>query len=61
MLKTNAKLIFSLLGYFSNVKNVCSKQAEGYFLIYQAKFIKLLLYMFKASGELIFSLLGYYD
>ena len=32
--KTIGGLLFSLFSYFSNTKNVCSKQARGCFLVY---------------------------
>ena len=47
--KASGNLLFSLLSYFSNMKNVCSKESRGCFLIHLAtfliqkiKFIKLL-------------------
>ena len=37
--KTNGKLLFSLWNFFCNMKNVCSKQAGGCFLVYSATFV----------------------
>ena len=37
--KASRKLLFSLLSYFYNTKNVCSKQAGNRFLVYSATFV----------------------
>ena len=37
--KAIGKLLFSLLSYFFNTRNVCSKQAGGFFLVYLATFV----------------------
>ena len=37
--KTSGGLLFSLLSYFFNTKNMCSKQAENCFLVYSATFV----------------------
>ena len=60
MFKTSERLLFYLFGYFSNTKNVRSKQAGGCFSIYLGTFL-IQKRVFKTSGRLLFNLFGYFS
>ena len=51
MFKIRGRLLFNLFGYFSNTKNVCSKQAGGSFLIYLTTFLKRKIVCSKQLGR----------
>ena len=51
MFKIRGRLLFNFFGYFSNTKNVCSKQAGGSFLIYLTTFLKRKIVCSKQLGR----------